>query len=99
VPRAPDCESFCTAYAWTVPAQVDGIWRLGDRELAIRQTFQEVEGTLGAGEGAQPLSQGRMHGRQIFFFAGGERFVGEVNGNVIEGTRAAGAAWRAVRRK
>jgi hypothetical protein len=40
-----------------------------------------------------------MHGRQIFFFAGGERFVGEVSGNVIEGTRAAGESWRAVRRK
>jgi hypothetical protein len=99
VPRAPDCESFCTAYAWTVPAQVDGVWRLDGAGLTLRQTFQELDGTLSAGEVSLPVSQGRMHGRQIFFFAGGERFFGEVNGDVIEGTRAAGKAWRATRRK
>jgi hypothetical protein len=99
VPRAPDCESFCTAYAWTVPAEVAGVWRLGDDQLTLVQSFQELEGSLATGEGSQPLSQGRMHGRQIFFFAGGERFVGEVNGDVIEGTRAAGKTWQATRRK
>jgi SAM-dependent methyltransferase len=38
--RAPDCESFCTAYQWTVPATAEGVWRLGAAELSLSQAFQ-----------------------------------------------------------
>jgi precorrin-6B methylase 2 len=99
VPRQPDCESFCTAYAWTVPAPVEGVWTLGDRELVLTQSFQLFEGNLRNGGDTQALSEGRMHGRQIFFTLGDERYVGEVQGDVMEGTRASGSSWRATRRR
>ena len=97
--RTPGCESFCTAYAWIVPAPVDGVWRFDDRELTLKQTFQMLDGTLGAGERSQPLSQGQMDGSKISFFAGGVRYTGEVNGDVMTGTRAGGGTWRAARVK
>ena len=35
----PDCYSFCRAFLWIVPAQVDGTWKLGDAELKIEQKY------------------------------------------------------------
>jgi hypothetical protein len=37
-----DCENWCIARLWIVPAKVEGTWRVPQGELRLRQTFQEV---------------------------------------------------------
>ncbi|MCU0758382.1 MAG: class I SAM-dependent methyltransferase [Steroidobacteraceae bacterium] len=95
--RAPDCTSFCTAYRWTVPAQVAGTWRLGAGELALAQSFQVLDGSLELGGGRLPLTDARLDGARIRFTAGGRRYVGEVDGDSMQGTADDGRPWRATR--
>ena len=40
------CTNWCTAHLWIVPAKVDGNWKMPQGELAIKQTFQMISGTL-----------------------------------------------------
>lgn len=80
------CATYCTAYLWIVPAQVDGTWRLPQGELALKQTFQTIAGTLKSAAGSVRLRDGRLRGDRISFTAAGVRYTGRVNGNTIEGT-------------
>jgi hypothetical protein len=108
VPRA-------TVYLWIVPAKVAGRWQLrvaapaGEQryELALRQSFQEVEGLVtGPGAKAVKLTPSRLQGERITFsfFARGERhlFRGRVDGDAMEGAVQVGGKrepekWTAVR--
>jgi hypothetical protein len=74
-----------------VPANADGAWKLGDAELVIKQDFQRFKGTLGGA----PVEEGRLHGEEISFVAGGVQYYGSVNGNEMRGVRP--NQWRAVR--
>jgi hypothetical protein len=98
VTRTPDCESFCTAYRWTVPARAQGVWRLGTGELSLSQSFQWLEGTLRTGRDSQPLADARLDGAQIRFTVGMDRYVGTVRGDRMTGTVNSGRAWQAVRK-
>ena len=40
-----DCETYCTAHLYYVPANVAGTWRLPQGELALQQRFQTLSGT------------------------------------------------------
>jgi SAM-dependent methyltransferase len=94
------CGSFCTAYLWIVPANVDGFWRSTRGELALVQEFQRVYGTLKSGAAAVAVTDGRLRGREISFSVGGARYAGTVKGNAIEGTVTANGAvshWGAAR--
>ena len=86
------CSSYCTAHLWIVPAKVEGTWTTPDGELALRQTFQMVSGSLKNGANAAQISNGKMHGDQITFTAGGKTYTGKVSGNTIEGS-----GWKATR--
>jgi hypothetical protein len=97
VSRTPDCLSFCTAYRWTVPAQVAGTWRLADGELALTQAFQVLGGTLAQRGTRQPLADARLDGARIRFTAGERRYVGEVDGDTMRGTADDGQPWQASR--
>jgi precorrin-6B methylase 2 len=90
------CKGFCTAYKWIVPAKVEGTWKLGDKELVLNQSFQNLEGTLKDGASTQPIS-GRLKGAQIAFTAGQEAYDGQVNGNTMSGTINGKGAWTAAR--
>jgi SAM-dependent methyltransferase len=87
-----DCQSWCTALFWLVPAKVEGKWKLPTGELALTQKYQMVTGTLNN----MPISEGRLRGDQISFTAGGVQYSARVNGNTMEGTGGPGA-WRATR--
>ncbi len=94
------CDTYCTAYLWIVPARVEGRWKTGRGELALKQEFQKVSGTLNSGNVAVPISRGNLSGDQIRFVAAGAEYRGRVNGNTIEGTvKSAGksADWKATR--
>lgn len=79
-----DCERWCTARLWIVPAKVAGRWRLPQGELALKQTYQTFSGTMTGPRGATPVV-GRLRGENIFFAAGKTRFTGRVAGDVIDG--------------
>ena len=108
VPRA-------TVYLWTVPARIQGRWQLAlsapaneKYELTLRQTFQNLNGTVAGGGKTVKLTQSRLSGAEISFAfpAGDDRhlFKGRIAGDVMEGTvelaRSKGPAkWTASRIK
>jgi hypothetical protein len=94
-----DCQSYCTALLWIVPAKVAGTWQLPQGELALKQTFQMVSGTIRSGNVSTPITNGRLRGDQISFTAAGAQYTGRVNGNVMEGNVKGGtdSKWRATR--
>jgi SAM-dependent methyltransferase len=96
-----DCGSWCTAYLYIVPAKVAGTWELGAGTLSLEQKFQELSGTLTTGGTGTPISNGRLRGEEIRFSAGGNQYVGRVQGDTMRGDIKGGAAspWRAVRKK
>lgn len=87
-----ECNSWCTALFWVVPAKVGGTWRMGERTLTLMQEFQMVTGTLGDA----PIVDGRVRGDQVTFTVGETSYTARVSGDVMEGT-AAGRPWRASR--
>jgi hypothetical protein len=89
-----ECTSWCTAYLWIVPAKVQGTWTTPSGDLALTQTFQMVNGKLGAAA----ISNGKLNGTEISFTAGNVKYVGQVNGNSIKGTTSAGGSWTATKR-
>ena len=91
-----DCEQWCTAYLYIVPAKVAGAWKLPSGTLTLQQSFQKLTGSLESDGSKLPLTNGRLHGDQITFTAGGTEYVGRVNGDAMEG---ANGAWSAVRSK
>jgi hypothetical protein len=75
-----DCVSWCTAHLWIVPAKVQGTWDVPGRgTLTLNQTFQMLSGTLGSGQ----VSNGKLHGDDITFTAGGTTYTGKVSGNTM----------------
>src|SRR5689334_13735614 len=94
-----DCSSYCTAYLWIVPAKVEGTWKTGGGELALKQSFQMVTGTLKAG-GKETQVQGRLNGDRITLKGGDTSYSGRVSGNSISGTAKSGSGssdWSATR--
>jgi precorrin-6B methylase 2 len=92
-----NCTNWCTAHLWIVPAKVDGTWKTGQGDLTIKQSFQNITGTLKNGSVVTPIN-GKLHGSQITFTAGSAQYTGNVNGNSIDGT-SGGAKWTATRGK
>jgi hypothetical protein len=91
-----NCNSWCTAHLWIVPAKVNGTWKLAQGELTLKQTFQMISGTLKSGNAMAQVT-GKLNGDQISFSAGEAQYIGRVNGNAIEGTLKSGGKWSATR--
>ena len=90
-----DCTSWCTAHLWIVPAKVEGTWQLSEGNLALKQQFQMISGTLGS----TPISEGRLRGDQIEFTVGKVKYTGHVDGQTIRGTTSDGnKPWTASKR-
>ncbi len=92
-----ECDSWCTALFWIVPAKVGGNWQLAQGKLALTQTFQMIAGTLRSGANSVQISNGRLRGDEITFSAGGVSYTGRVSGNSILGTMTGGSNWSATR--
>jgi SAM-dependent methyltransferase len=88
-----DCESWCTALLWIVPAKVAGSWATPDGQLVLEQEFQKVSGTLAGAA----ISGGRLRGDTLIFTANGSTYTGRVTGDsiafAISGARS--ASWNA----
>jgi SAM-dependent methyltransferase len=96
-----ECTSYCKAFFWIVPAQVEGTWRMPEGELRLEQKYQNVSGTLKTKSGTTKISDGKLRGDRIAFTAGKMRYEGQVNGSQIQGMSAASAQtkWTANRQK
>jgi hypothetical protein len=95
-----DCARFCTAYFWIVPAKSQGRWKMPDGELALKQKFQMLSGTMRVGNKSAAIKAGRIAGQQMTFSVGKTVYTGQVQGNTIEGVRKSAAGetkWRATR--
>jgi hypothetical protein len=95
-----DCESWCDALLWIVPANVEGMWKMPQGELNLSQEFQMVSGNLKTGKNIISISEGRLYGDLISFIANNEKYSGRVNGNSIDGTVTTGKKsnkWNATR--
>jgi precorrin-6B methylase 2 len=95
-----DCDYFCTALLWIVPARVEGSWKTEQGMLHLEQNFQTLSGTLTHGASEEPV-QGKLIGTEIVLAAGRTILHGRVNGDAILGTvRESGLerSWRAARR-
>jgi SAM-dependent methyltransferase len=90
-----ECESWCTALLWIVPAKVAGTWEMPGGPLTLEQQFQKVTGTLNG----TAITGGKLRGDEIQFEVGGARYSGHVKGGVIEGIIAGGQSqtWTAKR--
>jgi len=97
----PGCANWCVLYLWVVPARVEGTWRSPQGEFVLKQQYQRITGTIGAGAIALPISEGRLNGDQLRFTAGGAEYRARVTGDVLEGSGVAvdGStySWKAVR--
>jgi SAM-dependent methyltransferase len=91
------CVSYCTAYLWIVPAQVEGGWQLGDGELTLKQNYQMISGSLKRGANAVPIANGKLNGDRVTFNAGGALYSAKVSANSMEGTVSSGGSWKASR--
>ena len=95
-----DCQTWCTSLLYIVPAKVEGVWRLPQGELTLKQNFQMVSGTIGSGAGSTTIANGRLRGDQLTFSSGGSDYSLKVNGNTIEGVVTSGGRtsnWTATR--
>ncbi len=110
-----------TVYLWVIPADVDGTWDVTidggpspiHATLFLRQSFQDLSGTLASSRKKVRIASAGLDGNAIRFTAtgilGGRRqengFAGRVRGSYIEGTMTAGEnagrsyRWTAQRRK
>lgn len=90
---------YRTALLWIVPAKVEGKWKSAQGDIELKQSFQNIGGSVKTGNGLVMLN-GKLRGNEISFTAGGAQYAGRVNGNTIEGTVTSDgktSAWRATR--
>jgi predicted RNA methylase len=92
-----DCQTYCKALLWIVPARVEGRWRMGRDTITLKQKFQTFTGTIRRGKTVTKITDGKLNGNEITFTAGDTEFTGKVNGRRIEGVTATGRKWNARR--
>lgn len=92
-----DCQTYCKALLWIVPARVEGRWRMGKDVITLKQTFQTFTGSIRRGNVITPITNGRLNGNAISFTAGDTEYTGTVNGRTIVGANKSGEKWRARR--
>jgi SAM-dependent methyltransferase len=103
LPNTSECESWCEALLWIVPAKNEGAWSTADGSLTMKQDHQVLTGTLTTGGQAQAVT-GKLLGNEITFAANGQQFKGLVSadGKSIDGTATSpkgDAPWKATRRQ
>jgi SAM-dependent methyltransferase len=88
LPPASECESWCEALLWIVPAKVAGTWAMASGSMTLTQEYQGVQGSVTTGGATHPVVMGRMRGEEIAFVANSLVHKGKVSadGRTIEGT-------------
>jgi SAM-dependent methyltransferase len=86
LPPTSECESWCEALLWIVPAKVAGTWTMPNGSMTLTQEYQMVQGTITVGGQPQTVKMGRLRGEDITFTADDVTYKGKVAGNTITGT-------------
>jgi precorrin-6B methylase 2 len=55
---AEDCETWCLALLWIVPAKVAGTWKMPNGDLTLTQQFQMLSGSLTGTNGPLTVENG-----------------------------------------
>jgi SAM-dependent methyltransferase len=76
--------SWCTALLWYVPARVAGKWDTSVGEVALKQDFQMLSGTLRGTDGRIVPVEGRVRGEDVTLSSGGREFRGKLAGKKLE---------------
>ena len=100
LPPTSECESWCEALLWIVPAKVAGTWTMADGSMTLTQEYQAVQGSVVSGGTTEVVKMGRLRGDELTFTAGTATYKGKVTGNTIEGTLTTPKGdlpWRATR--
>jgi len=95
-----DCGKYNTALFWIVPAKVRGTWKLPQEELQLVQSFQRIAGRIKSATDIVAIMNGNLTGDRISFSAGHVKYIGRVNGSVMQGTFQSGeqmTEWNATR--
>ena len=90
------CTAYCTAYLWIVPAKAEGRWKTSEGELTLKQTYQNVTGSLDR-EGRSTPVKGSLRADEITFTAGGVQYTAKVSGDTMTGTKGGGGNFSATR--
>jgi hypothetical protein len=77
------CPNYCTALFWIVPAKLAASYKTPHGELAFRQEFQMLSGSLTT-SGRTLEVKGRVRGNEVSFSAGGVDYRARVNGPNLE---------------
>jgi len=98
--KSDECDYYCTAYLWIVPAKVEGTWRFPQGELRLEQSFQVISGIFKSGGSTFPVMNGKLSGDLIHFRVGKAHYSGRVSGHTMQGTFESGRStteWSAIR--
>lgn len=83
-----NCDNWCTALLFIIPAKVEGKWRVAGRnDLVLTQKYQMVEGTYTDDNGNRVPVKGRLRGDQLAISVGDTEYEGRVNGDRMEGAQ------------
>lgn len=80
-----DCNDFCTALLWIIPARLNGTWFMNNGILVLDQTFQMFSGTLITLTDRFRFTDGKLQGDIFSFTHQQEVYFGRVRNNTIEG--------------
>jgi SAM-dependent methyltransferase len=76
-PLMGDCDIWCSALLWIVPANVAGTYETPHGHVMLNQKNQILSGVLRAGGGIHEL-EGRVRGEEITFRAGRREYQGRL---------------------
>ena len=91
-----NCDEYCMAHLWIVPARIEGSWQTPAGVLKTRQRYQFFSGTLGEAR----FADGRIDGDTVRFTVGDVRYVARWTRDRLEGEargRDAATPWSASR--
>ena len=86
LPATSECDSWCEAMLWIVPAKVAGTWTMGTGSITLTQEYQMLQGSVTTGGATHPIAKGRLRGDELTLTAGALNFKGTVTGSTIDGT-------------
>ena len=81
-----ECQTYCRAMLWIVPAKVQGDWTANGGRISLNQAYQNVSGSMNVNGTQTPISNGKLNGDNFTFEVGGKMFKGKVTETSIEGT-------------
>ncbi|HUQ87180.1 MAG TPA: class I SAM-dependent methyltransferase [Vicinamibacterales bacterium] len=101
LPPSSECESWCEALLWIVPAKIAGTWTMPNGSLTLTQEYQAVQGTLTTSGRSHTVVMGRLKGEELTFIADGVTYKAVATGNSMTGTATSPkgeVGWTAVRK-